>query len=212
MTKPARKREEIEKIKNVILEKALSIIIKKGYTSLTMRSLASATGMTATNLYNYFGGKDDIYLHLVIQGFEILHGRLEAAYGSESDPVKRIRAMIETYFHFGMENSPYYDIMFTLPTPKFRDYLGTEFEAVARIEMDLSMKIADLAALAAQEAAGRRRGMTREAAGRRILHIWSLLHGIISLSRSKVMDYLVDDVPELFQEIVDELTEYYSGD
>jgi AcrR family transcriptional regulator len=79
MKKP-RDIKEVEGIQGRILQAALGIIVQEGFPALTMRRLASTIGMTAPNIYNYYKSKDELYITLVIQGFEMLQRELMAVY------------------------------------------------------------------------------------------------------------------------------------
>ncbi len=199
MTRKARSAGEIESKREEILGRALDIISKGGYDDLTMRDLASRVGMTSTNLYNYFSSKDELYLQLVIKGFRELRERLEAAFMKHSDPVKRARTVMEAYFRFGLEEGHYYDIMFTLPMPRYRDYLGTGLQETAQVEMDLSNELVARGLLLVSQVTP---GLSVKERRRRLLHIWSLLHGIISLARSQVLQYVEEDIQGLFRGLV----------
>lgn len=199
--KTAREKTQIRELREKILESALDIITEKGLDGLTMRRLASKTGMTAPNLYNYFSNKDEIYIHLVIRGFEMLHADLSAALCRHTDKTARLRALIDAYMAFGMANPRYYDIMFTRPTPKYNDYVGTALEKVSAVEYKISMEIAALAVTAAADVLGPDSG--EETLIRRVVQAWSLMHGMISLKNSGVMGYVAD--PEaVYQPIMDE--------
>ena len=200
--KTARGKKEISRIRENILEKALDIIVAKGLDGLTMRSLAGQTGMTAPNLYNYFANKDEIYIHLVIRGFEMLHADLKAAYDLHEDKTMRLRAMIDTYMAFGISCPRYYDIMFTRPTPKYNDYVGTPFEKLSEIEYKISMDIATLCLAAAKDVMGP--DASDDLLTRRLIQIWSLMHGMITLNNSKVMGYVIDHPENTYQKIFDE--------
>ena len=128
--KAARSPEEIEQIRHTILDQALDIIVDQGLDDLTMRNLAGRLKMTAPNIYNYYSGKDEIYLSLVVKGFEMLQAVLLQADSSAGGWRSRARAMIAAYLKFGLDHSRYYDIMFVLPTPKYNDYLGTPTRVV----------------------------------------------------------------------------------
>ena len=183
--KTARNETELAEIREKILEKALDIIAGKGLDGLTMRNLAAKTHMTAPNLYNFFSSKDEIYIHIIIRGFELLHADLRAAFDSHEDAVIRVCAMINAYMVFGMKRPRYYDVMFTRPTPKYNDYVGTPLEKISEIEFRLSMEIADLALKAASAAMGDH--VAEDRLRHRLIQIWSLMHGMISLNNSKVM-------------------------
>ncbi|MBI9076584.1 MAG: TetR/AcrR family transcriptional regulator [Desulfatibacillum sp.] len=201
MKKP-RAQEEIDQVKRHILDEALEIITQKGFPSLTMRAIASGIGMTAPNIYNYFAGKDEIYITLVIQGFEKLYKELVDATESAEGIVEKGRALIRTYLEFGMENASHYDIMFTQPTPKYNDYVGTPFQDLSAIELKISMDIVALIEKAIRNAED---NLDQETVSNRLLAFWSTLHGMVSLHNSKVAAYVVPDVKASCIKITEEM-------
>ncbi len=200
--KTSRNEKEIEQIRQKIIEGALDIIVKDGFDAFTMRKLASRIGMTAPNIYNYFSGKDALYLWIVIKGYEMLHQDLEAAYHSTENMIERIRSMIRAYISFGMNRPRYYDIMFTRPTPKYNDYIGTPHEKLSEIEYQISMKIADLALKVTTDMLGK--GADTKTTHLRVIHIWSLLHGMITLHNSSVVSYVAEETEAVYSKIIDE--------
>jgi len=199
--KTARGKSQIRELREKILESALDIITEKGLDGLTMRGLAKRTGMTAPNFYNYFSNKDEIYIHLVIRGFEMLHADLAAARDCYTDKTARLRAMVDAYMAFGMTRPRYYDIMFTRPTPKYNDYVGTPLEQVSAVEYKISMDIAALALKAAADVLAPDAG--EAIITRRLVQAWSLMHGMITLNNSGVMGYVADPAA-VYHTIIDE--------
>lgn len=204
--KTARNKKEVEKVRQNILECALDIITKEGLNSLTMRSLGSRIGMTAPNIYNYFSGKDALYISLVIRGFEMLRDDLDAAYKRYDDPILRARDLISAYMSFGMNNPRYYDIMFTRPTPKYNDYLGTPYEKLSEVEYKISMSIAELAMKSTAEILGK--DADSETIKMRVIQIWSFLHGMVSLYNSHVVSYVAENIEDIYKKTVDELMDF----
>ncbi|MCP4137391.1 MAG: TetR/AcrR family transcriptional regulator [bacterium] len=205
MTKPSRDIKEVEKIKEQILESALSIIIKEGFESCTMRKIAAQNSMSATNLYNYFSNKDEIYLALVIKGFEILYNMFRKIDEEQTEPVKKGEALVRGYLAFGLENSYYYDIMFTRATPKYNDYVGTPLEKLATIEMNISMKVMKIAyETVAAVTAGLKR-QAEDAEKVYFMEIWSMLHGMITLYNSKIVNYVNEDPSKLYERVIDDV-------
>jgi AcrR family transcriptional regulator len=200
--KTARGKKEIKQIREKILENALDIIVAKGLDCLTMRSIAKETDMTAPNLYNYFSNKDEIYIHIIIRGFEMLYADLKAACDRNKENAGRLRAMIDTYMAFGINKPRYYDIMFTRPTPKYNDYIGTPLEKISEIEYKISMDIAALALKTAADVMGPTAG--EEMLTQRLVQIWSLLHGMITLNNSQVMSYVAQSPDNVYTKIIDE--------
>jgi len=209
--KVARSAHELEKVRAGILEDALSIVSHEGFESLTMRKLASKAGMTAPNLYNYFSNKDEIYLTLVIAGFMKLKEALEDAYSGSPDPAARAKALIDAYIRFGIENSAYYDIMFTRPTPKYDDYVGTPHEKLSRIEYTTSMEIAGLAERAVREVTGGAGRKGREDLAKDVVKVWCMLHGMVSLFNSHIIGYVAQDTRAIYDRIVRELIDSFTG-
>lgn len=200
--KPSRNPIEIDALRGRILNSALDIIASVGMEGLTMRKLASKLRMTAPNLYNYFSGKDEIYISIVIRGFEMLHADVKAAHDQNADPAVRIRAMIDAYMQFGMNHPQYYDIMFTRPTPKYEDYRNTPHEPLSAVEYRISMEIADMAVNATASLTGE--PAESETVQRRVVEIWSLMHGMLTLSHSRVVQYVINPAEQVYQTIIDE--------
>ncbi len=203
--KSARDTKEIESIKNNILNEALNIIGAEGFNSLTMRTLAKKSGMSAPNLYNYYSSKDEIYISIIITGFQMLHAELSKAYDEHSEPSAKARAAIEAYINFGVQKSAYYDIMFTAATPKYNDYVGTPLEQLSAIEYKLSMDIAEIASRLATDLLGE--GLDSETKTRRVIEVWSLLHGMVSLHNSNIVGYVAEDVMTVYQGVIGDILE-----
>ena len=207
--KTARDISQITEIKANILDRALDIICQEGFNSLTMRKLANRGGMTAPNLYNYFANKDEIYISIVIKGFEMLHAQLHQALARYDNVTDQARACIRTYLDFGISNAAYYEIMFTRPTPKYNDYVGTPFEELSSIEYRLSMDIAEVAIKLADSLLPESAEHNRNTLTKRIIQIWSMLHGMVSLHNSNIVEYVAQDADRIYEETVDEIMQIF---
>ncbi len=208
MTKSARKKNEIEKIRERILENALQILITHGFKDLTMRKIASKNKMSATNLYNYFSNKDEIYLTIVIKGFNRLYSSFHEVDTKENDPVQKCKKMIREYISFGIHNIHYYDIMFTRSAPRYNDYVGTPLENLAKTELELSMKLLDLGKKAVMGVLKKRQVLEDNEIQMRVMQVWSLLHGMISIRNSKNIVYITDDPHGLFENSIEDVLSY----
>lgn len=193
---------KIERVREKIMENALDIIAGKGLEGLTMRGLAAKSQMTAANLYNFFSSKDEIYIYIIIRGFEMLHADLKNAFDSQENPIARIRAMIDAYMDFGTNHKKYYDVMFTRPTLKDNDYVGTSLEKISKIESRLSMEITGLALQAAKSLTGN--DADDEMLRQQLIKIWSLIHGLITLKNSHAVNYVTPSPDLAYKNIIDE--------
>lgn len=204
MKKP-RDASEIKNIQERILEAALDVIVQEGYPALTMRRIASKIGMTAPNIYNYYQSKDELYISLVNRGFEILKRELTSVYDAHENPVDRGAALACAYMNFGLTHSSYYDIMFTYPTPKYNDYLGTPLEKLSEIQLRLSMDIVALALDAVRGLLSKDLAGDEQAVQMRFIAAWSMLHGMISLHNSNVVRYTVENAEAIYEKMIPEL-------
>jgi len=207
--KKARDSAEIERIRSRIIEAALDIIVEEGFHSLTMRRLANRLHMSAPNLYNFFECKEEIYISIVIKGFQMLYDELDNSYRSCSSPALRAHNLLDTYVRFGIANKAYYDVMFTRPTPKYNDYIGTPYEKLSEVEYRISMDIARLAMEALKDVIKDPSEMSEDDIIHNIVKIWSMLHGMVSLANSNIIGYVAPDMDKTYGRIVDELVEQY---
>lgn len=205
MTKTPRDIKEVEKIRESILDRAVDIINSDGFKGLTMRKLALRMEMSATNLYNYFSNKDEIYINILIRGFRMMYENLKTVYDTHSDPIERGKKIIQSYLSFGIQNYNYYEIMFSPGLPKYSDYVGTPLENLASIEMGYSKKIIDLSLEAVSGVLKydrRGKGAENEM---RMIEVWSMLHGMISLYNSRMIDYLTPKPVNKYESIIDDI-------
>jgi AcrR family transcriptional regulator len=208
MTKQRRDSNEIDKIRESIIERAVDIINTDGFSHMTMRKIASRTGMSATNLYNYFSNKDEIYIHILIRGFRLMYDELNSASERVTDPLERGKNFVKTYLMFGIKNFNYYEIMFSPALPKYTDYVGTPMEGLAGIEMDYSRKIIELSVGVVSDILKLRDPYDPAEVERRMIEVWSMLHGMISLYNSKMITYVLSRPVDTYDSIVEDLLQY----
>jgi AcrR family transcriptional regulator len=205
MTKTPRDIKEIEKIREQILERAMEIINAEGFTGMTMRKIASRMEMSATNIYNYFANKDEIYINILIRGFKMLYETLQSEYDAHQDPIQRGKKIIQSYLFFGIQNYNYYEIMFSPALPKYNDYVGTPLESLASVEMGYSKKIMDLSISAVSDIMSLNKNSRPEINEMRMIEVWSMLHGMISLYNSTMIDYLTTMPVSKYEAIIDDI-------
>jgi len=203
MPKAARTPEEVETAKQRILEKALDIITERGYEGLSMRRLGRHLGMTAATVYNYFQNKEEIYLHVLTRGFELLSDDMLRASKSTDEPFEKLRAVLKAWLHFGLNQSNYYDIMLTLYIPKYRDFVGGPLEPLAHKELMTALQLPDIITRILEEIAEAYGNIRKEDARIHFIQLMTAIHGVVSLYINSILVY-VHDRPE---DILDSLVE-----
>ncbi|WP_051327260.1 TetR family transcriptional regulator [Desulfatibacillum aliphaticivorans] len=132
-------------MKNRILDHALELLGQKGFDGLTMRGVARSMGVSSGTLYVYYENKDELYLAVLTKGFERLHEKCRTALEGVAAPMDRLKALAAAYLDFGLEDSHFYNLMFTWHVPKFQDYFGTPMEAAASHELAVSQEFYNFA-------------------------------------------------------------------
>lgn len=186
MPKAPMPKEEIEKFRDRILDVSLDIILKQGFDNLSIRKIASRLGVTATTIYNYYSGKDELNLMIRVRGFETLYAMLKTKYDASDDIEAQLEGMVRAYVKFGLTYPGYYDLMFNLHTPKYLDYVGTGIEDTAHFEKQTALKCLDLFAQPVVGYLGIDNDQGVDFIQFMLIKYWSDLHGLITLYNSRL--------------------------
>ncbi|SHJ84920.1 transcriptional regulator, TetR family [Desulfatibacillum alkenivorans DSM 16219] len=206
MPKKAMTPEEIQAMKNRILDHALELLGQKGFDGLTMRGVARSMGVSSGTLYVYYENRDELYLAVLTKGFERLHENCRAALEGVAAPMDRLKALATAYLDFGMQDSHFYNLMFTWHVPKFQDYFGTPMEAAASRELEVSQEFYNFALQPIREimeVAGVPASESR--ARSHMVLFWSLLHGYIAGLNNTLLSYMHEDPLSLRETVLQNL-------
>ncbi|MCL2127425.1 MAG: TetR/AcrR family transcriptional regulator [Treponema sp.] len=205
MPRAPRNTEEINGIREKILDKALGIIIEEGYDGLTMRELGKRLGCAAKTIYNYYASKEEIYLGILTRGFETLNAGADEALKGVGDPRERLRVLCDVYIRFGLENIHYYNLMFSWDVPKYTSYLGTYFESAAKEEKDTAMHYAVISEAAISEILLNKGKKSKKESAYHLIRMWSMLHGYVALHNSRSFREYHSNTLQFRRRIIDEL-------
>ena len=210
MPKAARTPEEVEAAKQRILEKALDIITERGYEGLSMRRLGRHLGMTAATVYNYFQNKEEIYLHVLTRGFELLYDDMLRASRDIDDPFEKLRSILKAWLTFGLEQSNYYDIMLTLYIPKYRDFVGGPLEPLARKELKTALQVSDLIIGVLEEIAETYGNIRKKDSRIHFIQILTAVHGVVSLYNNTILVYVHDHPEDILETLLESHLSFFS--
>lgn len=202
-------KEEIENTRGRILDMALNIIIEEGFNNLSVRKIASRLGITATTIYNYYTSKDEINLMIRIRGFEKLYDLLTKRSVALKEIEDKYKAMIRAYVEFGLTYPSYYDIMFNLHTPKYLDYVGTEIEPLAYQEKQNALKCISLFIEPVKAYIPARGKKKDKFVLYQVVKFWADLHGLVTLTNSRLFHEVLDDVDSFVKERSSEMIENF---
>ncbi len=199
MPKAPRKTRDVEAVKEEILDHAVQIMFQEGFDGLSMRKLASALDMTAANIYNYFKNKDEIYLAIQKQGFELLHDLFAQVAMLDIAPLEKLQRMARVYVGFGVENVAYYEVMFNRHGPKYTDYKDTPMEALALAEKMAGLQVLGEVEGVLSSLLSDRPGVQDGDLWRYLMQSWLLLHGYVSLFNTRTLQE-VEEQPQILME------------
>jgi AcrR family transcriptional regulator len=201
MPRVQRSQEEIDAVRETILQQAVRLMNRVGYQDFSMRMLAREISVSSPTLYSYFQSKDNLYLYILTEGFSRLHGIMLEAYHGARDPVGRLAALAGAFTGFGLASANFYNLMFTWHVPKYNDYIGTSLEPAARIELDTALKVVNLSLKSITECAGPGHTLRRKDARFILVCIWSTLHGYIAGMNNTILNYMHEAPASVKEEI-----------
>ncbi|MGE5396257.1 MAG: TetR/AcrR family transcriptional regulator [Chitinophagales bacterium] len=191
MPKKTRTPEEVQEVRQKILNMALELISEDGYDDFSMRKLAAKLQITATTIYQYYSNKDELYLAVLTRGFEELYSRMFKAYEAGNSPLDRLKDVSREYIRFGITQANFYNIMMVLNVPKFYDYVGTAAEPTASDELNTALKVWELVKQVISESGviSKKHLPMKEIA---TFQYACTVHGFISFCNSRMVDYLLE--------------------
>ena len=202
MPKITRSVEEVDAVRERILDYALKILIKNGYESLSMSKIGSKMSMTAANIYNYYSSKDELLIAIHKKTFAMLYDKISKAVEIAETPLQRFENMMNAFVEFGTSNINIYDVMFNRPIKQYSDYVGTPLEELSSDEFHNSIKALAFADKVIRDYIETRPDIKPEDAKFMTIQHISALHGIISLHNSGILRQIADDQEIVLRNIV----------
>jgi AcrR family transcriptional regulator len=184
---------------------AMEIIVKEGYDSLSIRRLSKQLKISQTTLYNYFKNRDEIYIYMLNHGFEMLYQELENSYDVKADPIESLRRLCKVSFTFAIRERNLVFIMLILDTPKYLDYLETDYEPSMRVELSNALKCKDVFARVITEISGEYQSLSSKDIPYRTFSVINQLIGLAAIFNNNLIKYLFDDIDAVVERILDDI-------
>ncbi len=146
ITLTRREREKAAR-RDTILEAAKDLFYQKGFPDTTMEEIAAAAEVSKGTLYLYFSSKDELYVSIILEGFQIIDGKLEEISATKGDLVEKGRSMFMTFVEFCLENREYFRItQYFLSETARRNLPAALIEGLSTYTTGLLGYVADLVA------------------------------------------------------------------
>jgi AcrR family transcriptional regulator len=153
-----------------ILEAARNLLAEGGLDALSMRAVAAQVGLSATAIYHWFQGKEDLVDRVVAHGFKRSEAYMRKSIEDiPAGSMERVSALGESYIRFALENREYFKIIFAIQTPAPRHMEDVPGQGGYRVLRECVVE--------AMEAGNMRRTDPDIV----VLYLWSLVHGLVTI-------------------------------
>jgi len=121
-----RKKREMLRRKNDIVEAAHDLFIEKGYEEVSMSEIAERAEFTRRTLYSYFNGKRDLLVEVMIQAFAKEAEKFGSVMESPLNNYQKLISLARYYYEFFKATPAYYMLLmqFDLAVHDDRDKLN----------------------------------------------------------------------------------------
>jgi len=121
-----RKEREKEHRREEILNAAQKVFFEKGLQSATMDEIADAAELSKGTLYLYYNSKEDLYLAVMMRGFDVLHDMLDETIGKSLSTVETLWALVKTYMEFSQKHANYFRMFHFFQNPSLHRQVSEE--------------------------------------------------------------------------------------
>lgn len=190
MGRKEKDKQQVEDIRQMILEAAKQLFLKDGFEATSIRKIAAEIKLSPTTIYLYYKDKGDIAYTLHKEGFKILGQQFAVLQHVESG-FERLKAMGKIYLNFALQNTDFYQLMFIMKEPM--DFIAEkdfcEWEEGEYAFASLQKTVMDC------KTEGYFKGLSENNVA---LNVWALVHGLCSLKLQGHLDHVASahlDVP-----------------
>ena len=94
-----------------ILTTARQLFLKHGYNGISMRTIASESGLTTGAVYFHFKNKMDIYKTICLEATELLIEKFSQAVQTQEKPQNKLISTYDAFISFYNENRDHYNLL-----------------------------------------------------------------------------------------------------
>jgi AcrR family transcriptional regulator len=166
-------------LREEILEASKELLIKEGFSKMSMRRIAEKADVSATSIYLYFRNKDDLLLALIEESIENLKASLMEVVDASKGFLMQLEDMAHAYIEYALNHPQEYEIIYMVRPEEMPKYPRDKFMNV-RSGYEL---LADII----------RQGHDQEQidvedALINAYTLWAQLHGVVSVILNKRLD------------------------
>jgi len=120
-------------LREEILDVSKELLLKHGFSKISMRKIAKKADVSATSIYLHFENKDDLLLVLVEESIANLNKVLRSALDETASPIEQLESLADAYVGYAMENPQEYEIIYMVRPEEMPKYPKEKFQLVREI-------------------------------------------------------------------------------
>ncbi|WP_433787235.1 TetR/AcrR family transcriptional regulator [Actinomycetospora sp. CA-101289] len=125
-----------------ILDEARRQLAEQGAAALSLRSVAREVGMVSSAVYRYVASRDELLTRLIVEAYDAVGERAEAARDPEAPPRVQWRAVWRAVRAWALEHPAEYALVYGSPVPGYAAPAET-IPAAGRVAMVLVAIVAE---------------------------------------------------------------------
>jgi AcrR family transcriptional regulator len=111
MERLERKEREFNMRRAQILTQAEKIFAMKGFHNVTMAEIATASGFSIGALYQFFKGKEDLYITMISEKLDLMYAEVRNAPAVTEDIIDKIETLIDAHIQFVEKNTDFFILL-----------------------------------------------------------------------------------------------------
>ncbi len=170
-------------LRDKILDASRNVLFSSGYEALSMRKIATITGVSATSIYLYFKNKDHLVHTIIEESVEELSVAIEKGAARVKGSINQFEAIIRSYVDFAIQQPEKYQVIYLVKSDAMARYPKEKFRKTRRgyalLESVIQQGVDDGI-------------MELERPMIAAYSIWAQLHGIIDVVLNQRLDSRID--------------------
>lgn len=106
-----RTKEDAEQTRQDLLNAALTVFSRKGFSAARLEDIAEAAGVTRGAIYHHFGSKEALYLALIDEANTVGNSAIERAVGEGGTFVEIVTRILVYSFHLMEDDQRFSEVM-----------------------------------------------------------------------------------------------------
>jgi TetR/AcrR family acrAB operon transcriptional repressor len=102
-----RTKEEAEVTRKTLLDAALKVFSHVGYADATLDDIADEAGVTRGAIYHHFGGKAELYNHVIDDGWKRIMPAIERGIAEGSNALEQLKRSFVYFIKFAVEDETF---------------------------------------------------------------------------------------------------------